>query len=205
MIAVVDYGAGNIQSVMKALDYIGCDSKLVDDPKKLDESSAILMPGVGAFGDAMQNIENRGFSEKIKAEIAKGKPFFGICLGMQVLFEKSEETPNVNGLGILKGQLYKFPINAGVKVPQIGWNSLNIKKDNGLFKGIKQDSYVYFVHSYYLKADEPVVSANAEYAVCFDAAVQKDNVWACQFHPEKSGETGLEMLKNFADFVKNGG
>lgn len=204
MIAVVDYGAGNIQSVMKALDYIGCDAKLVADPQKLEDSKAILMPGVGAFGDAMENIVNRGFSEKIKTEISKGKPFLGICLGMQVLFEKSEETPNVSGLGILKGEFHKFSASVGIKVPQIGWNSLNIQNQNGLFKGIAQDSYVYFVHSYYLKARESVVSATADYGVCFDAAVQKDNVWACQFHPEKSGETGLKMLGNFAEFVKKG-
>ncbi|WP_099203764.1 imidazole glycerol phosphate synthase subunit HisH [Scatolibacter rhodanostii] len=198
MVTVIDYGAGNIQSVMNALRFIGCEAVLADDPKALKNSKAVLLPGVGSFGDAMANLKKRGFATAIQEWTAADKPFLGICLGMQVLFESSEESPGIEGLGILKGKFKKFPANLGVKVPHIGWNSLDVKNDSGIFDGLPENPYVYFVHSYYLQAEEPIVSARADYGIPFDAAVQKGNLWACQFHPEKSGETGIAMLKNFS-------
>ncbi len=197
VISIIDYGAGNIQSVKNALRFIGCDVQLAESPKELKNSKALLLPGVGSFGHAMHNLQKSGFDSAIKDWIAADKPFLGICLGMQVLFEKSEESPEIRGLGILKGGFKKFPSGQGLKVPHVGWNALQIANSTGLFQNISDNAYVYFVHSYYLKAEEPVVSARTEYAVLFDAAVQKGNLWACQFHPEKSGEVGLIMLKNF--------
>ena len=199
MIAIIDYGAGNLQSVKKALDFLGCESVVTDDKEIIESASHIILPGVGSFGDAMDSIRKRGLEEVIKNAASGDKKFLGICLGLQLLFEESEESPGVRGLGVFKGKIVKIPENLGLKVPHMGWNSVDIKQENGIFKDIKKDSYFYFVHSYYLKnADESIVAGTAQYGVEIQCAVQKGRVAATQFHPEKSGEIGLELLKNFA-------
>ena len=205
MIALIDYGAGNIRSVEKALTHIGCAVQVTSDPGVLRSADAAVLPGVGAFGDAMTELRKRGLEAPIKACIAENKPFLGICLGLQVLFESSEESPGAEGLSVLKGRILRIPPETGLKVPHIGWNSLEIEKDGGLFAGHPAEPYVYFVHSYYLQAEEDVVTATAEYGVKVHAAVQKGNLFACQFHPEKSGETGLQILRNFAALAGKGG
>lgn len=198
MIAIIDYGAGNLQSVVKAFRFLGCEIEITDNRDRLMAADAAVLPGVGSFGEAMECLKNSGLARPTADYIAGGKPLLGICLGQHLLFEGSEESPGVAGLGILKGEIVKIP-EMGLKVPHMGWNSLKIQKPGGLFEGLQADPYVYFVHSYYLKAaDRDVVSATAEYGVELDAAVQCGNVFACQYHPEKSGETGLAMLRNFA-------
>lgn len=198
MVAILDYGAGNLQSVEKALRHIGCPCEVTADPGKLLAAEAAVLPGVGAFGDAMKNLRARGLEDPIKQFIAADRPFLGICLGLQILFESSEESPGSAGLGVLKGKVVRLPAESGLKIPHIGWNSLAIRKPGGLFAGISGEPYVYFVHSYYLQAGEDVVTAAAEYGTEIHASVRKGNLFACQFHPEKSGETGLAMLRNFA-------
>ncbi len=206
MIAVIDYGAGNIQSVNKALKYIGCDVVITRDKKTIMEADGAILPGVGSFGDTMDTMNEYGIKDTVKAYVNSGKPFLGICLGLQLLFPKSEESPGAEGLEIFEGTISKIPSEQGLKIPHMGWNSLDIKQTDGIFKGIEQNSYVYFVHSYYLKAAERgIVAAQTRYGVDIDAAVQSKNVFATQFHPEKSGETGLKILKNFADItIKEG-
>ena len=204
MTAIIDYGAGNLQSVEKALRHIGCGCFVTADPAALLASKAAVLPGVGAFGDAMKSLRARGLEEPIRAFIASGKPFLGICLGLQLLFESSEESPGVAGLGLLKGKILRLPAESGLKIPHIGWNSLTIRKPGGLFAGVEGEPYVYFVHSYYLQAEEDVVAATAEYGAAIHAAVQKDNLLACQFHPEKSGEVGLKLLRNFKAMAEGG-
>ncbi|MBQ2406085.1 MAG: imidazole glycerol phosphate synthase subunit HisH [Lachnospiraceae bacterium] len=200
MIAIIDYDAGNIKSVEKALISLGEEAVMTRDKEVILGADKVILPGVGAFGDAMEKIRGYGLEEVIKEVIDKGTPFLGICLGLHLLFEESEETPGVKGLGILKGKVIKIPEDQGLKVPQIGWNSLKFPNKGKLFKGIKEDSYVYFVHSYYLKAeDESIVTATTDYVVNVHASVEKDNVFACQFHPEKSSEVGLAILKNFIE------
>ena len=203
MIALIDYGAGNIQSVIKALEYIGCDDICVTSDKSvLASADAAILPGVGSFGHAMECLNNSGLTDAVKEFIAADKPFLGICLGLQMLFEESEESPGVQGLGVLKGKISLIPCDYGMdlKIPHIGWNSLDIKKPDGIFKDIPNDAYVYFVHSYYLKADdENIVTATTEYGVHIHASVEKENVFACQFHPEKSSDVGLHILKNFVE------
>ncbi len=200
MIAVIDYDAGNIKSVEKALDYLGEKCIVTRDRKLIEQADKVILPGVGAFGDAMHRLNEYGLTETIHNVTDKGKPFLGICLGLQLLFESSEESEGVAGLGILPGKIIRFPEDKGYKVPQIGWNSLDIKAGATLFKNVPNQSYVYFVHSYYLKAaDEGIVAATTEYAAHVDASVEKNNIFACQFHPEKSGRVGLEILKNFAE------
>lgn len=202
MIAIIDYGAGNIQSVYKALEYIGCDAFITNDKNKILKADGAVLPGVGSFGDTMDTMNSYGIKDAVIDFINSKKPFLGICLGLQLLFPYSEESPNAKGLGVFDGAIKKIPSGDGLKIPHIGWNSLEIKKENGLFKGIDKNSYVYFVHSYFLDAkDKRIVSAQTEYGVKIDAAIEKDNVFATQFHPEKSGETGLKILKNFADIV----
>lgn len=202
MIAVIDYGAGNLQSVVKAFHFIGCDILVTTDQKELKQASAAVLPGVGAFGDAMNCLKQSDFVNPVLDFIESGKPFLGICLGLQLLFEGSEETPGVNGLGVLKGKIIKIPAETGLKIPHIGWNSLVVKENAGLFKNLEPNPYVYFVHSYYLKAENPdVVSSTTNYGIEIDASVQRNNLFATQFHPEKSGKTGLQMLKNFVSFV----
>lgn len=202
MIAVIDYGAGNLQSVAKAFHYIGCDVKVTADKEELKEASAAILPGVGAFGDSMRCLNQSGMVQPALDFIESGKPFLGICLGLQLLFEGSEEDPGISGLGVLKGKICKIPEKDQLKVPHIGWNSLSIRKSEGIFQDLEKNPYVYFVHSYYLHAEgRDVVSATTEYGVQIDAAVQKGNLFATQFHPEKSGRTGLKMLKNFISLI----
>ncbi len=197
MICIIDYGAGNIESVRKALEYIGADCVVSADKDVLAAADAAILPGVGSFGDAMNELRSRGLEEPIKDFIASNKPFLGICLGLQILFESSEESPGAVGLGVLKGKIVRIPDGEGLKIPHMGWNSVEIKKDDALFKDIPNNPYVYFVHSYYLKAEEDIVTSVAEYGVNIHASVAKGNLRACQFHPEKSGELGISLLKNF--------
>ena len=205
MISIIDYGAGNLQSVEKALRHIGCDCQVTADPGRLLASDAAVLPGVGSFGDAMDQLRSRGLEEPIHRFVESGKPFLGICLGLQILFEESQESPGVKGLGLLKGKILRLPKESGLKIPHIGWNSLEVKNREGLFAGLPEEPYVYFVHSYYLRAEEDVVTATAEHGATIHAAVRKGNLMACQFHPEKSGKTGLAILENFAAMVKGKG
>lgn len=200
MIAIIDYDAGNMKSVEKALQFLGCEVIVTRDADILLNADKVILPGVGNFGDAMARLSEYGLVDVIHKIVDKGTPFLGICLGLQLLFDSSEESEGVKGLGILKGRIVKFPDKAGYKIPQIGWNSLEIKPGAKLFKGIPNQSYVYFVHSYYLVAeDEDIVAATSDYAALVHASVEKDNVFACQFHPEKSSEVGLTILRNFAE------
>jgi len=198
MIAIIDYDAGNLKSVEKALQYLGEDVKITSDANEILGADKIILPGVGAFGDAMEKLNTRGLSEVIREAVKRKIPLLGICLGLQLLFEASEESPGVDGLSVLKGKIIRIPDKEGFKVPHIGWNSLKINPESKLFAGIPEDSYVYFVHSYYLAAEEPIVAATTDYVVDIHAAVEKEHVFACQFHPEKSGDIGLKLLKNFA-------
>ena len=204
MIAIIDYGAGNIQSVYKALKFIGADCKVTSDKDEILNADGAILPGVGSFGDAMDTMTKRGIKDTIIEYTKSGKPFLGICLGIQLLFPESEETPGVKGLDIFKGTITKIPNqNRTLKIPHMGWNNISIKQKNGIFKDIEGEPYVYFVHSFYLKAqDKNIVAATTQYGVEIDAAVQKGNIIATQFHPEKSGEVGLKMLKNFVEMVK---
>lgn len=204
MIAIIDYGAGNIQSVYKALKFICADCKVTSDKDEILNADGAILPGVGSFGDAMDTMTKRGIKDTIIEYTKSGKPFLGICLGLQLLFPESEETPGVKGLDIFKGTITKIPNqNRTLKIPHMGWNNISIKQKNGIFKGIEGEPYVYFVHSFYLKAqDKDIVAATTQYGVEIDAAVQKGNIIATQFHPEKSGEVGLKMLKNFVEMVK---
>lgn len=198
MVAIIDYGAGNLQSVKKALDFLGYECEITQDKEKIENASHIILPGVGSFGDAMNSIKERNLEETIKKCVSGKKPFLGICLGLQLLFEESDESPNVKGLGIFNGKIKTIPKDMGLKVPHIGWNSVSIKQNGGIFADIDDNSYFYFVHSYYLKdADSDVVAGVTNYGVNIECAVQKGLVCATQFHPEKSGETGLKLLKNF--------
>ncbi len=202
MIAIIDYGAGNIQSVSKAFKHIGCDAFITRDREQILKADGAILPGVGSFGDTMDTMNAYGIKDTVIEYTESGKPFLGICLGLQLLFPASEESPNAKGLGIFDGTITKIPSGEGLKIPHIGWNSLDIKKKDGLFKGIENNPYVYFVHSYFLNAtDKSIVSAQTEYGVTIDASVERGNVFATQFHPEKSGETGLKILRNFADIV----
>ena len=205
MIAIIDYGAGNLQSVEKALRHLGCQCQITADPGELAAAQAAVLPGVGAFGDAMGQLRARGLEEPIRQFVSSGKPFLGICLGLQILFEESEESPGVKGLGLLRGRVLRLPKESGLKIPHIGWNSLAVIKPGGLFAGVEGEPYVYFVHSYYLRAEEDVVTATAEYGTTIHAAVQKGNLLACQFHPEKSGQVGLSLLENFKAMAERGG
>lgn len=198
MVAIIDYDAGNIKSVEKAVEFLGSEVIVTRNPELLLKADKVILPGVGAFGDAMHRLDEYGLIPVIKEIINKGTPFLGICLGLQLLFDSSEEAPLVKGLGILPGKIVKFSDEFGLKIPQIGWNSLSINKSCRIFEGIEDGAFVYFVHSYYLKADdESQVAASTEYGNHVHAAVYKDNVYACQFHPEKSSEIGLRILKNF--------
>lgn len=197
MIAILDYDAGNTHSVENALIHLGASVELTRDISVIRKASGVILPGVGAFGDAMERLKEYNLISPIKEIVDAKKPFLGICLGLQLLFEQSEESPGVQGLGILPGSIVRFP-DKPLKVPHIGWNSLSFSKNSPLFEGIEEESFVYFVHSYYLKAQDPsIVTARSEYGVSFDASVQSENVFACQFHPEKSGRIGLKMLSNF--------
>lgn len=198
MVAIIDYDAGNIRSVEKAVRYLGKEVTVTSEPEEILAADRVILPGVGAFGDAMKRLHAMGLLEVIRQAADRGTPFLGICLGLQLLFEKSEESPGVPGLGLLQGEILRLPELPGLKVPHIGWNSLKYPNPGRLFRGIPEDSYVYFVHSYYLKAqDEGIVTATTEYGTLVHASVESGNLFACQFHPEKSSETGLTILENF--------
>lgn len=198
MVAIVDYGAGNIKSVENAVRYLGHEAVLTRDPAVILSADHVILPGVGAFGDAMTRLSRYGLNEVLRKAAASGTPFLGICLGLQLLFESSEESPGAEGLGILKGHILRIPDGEGRKVPQIGWNDLTYPNPGRLFAGLPEGSYVYFVHSYYLRAADPsIVTACTQYGVRIDASVESGNVFACQFHPEKSEAAGMKILQNF--------
>lgn len=203
MIAMIDYDAGNIKSVEKAMELLGQEVVLTRDPQILLSADHVILPGVGSFGDAMEKLRKYDLVPVIHEIVENGIPFLGICLGLQLLFESSEESEGVQGLGILKGKIVRFDEKEGYKIPHMGWNSLHIKEDARLFAGVPEDSYVYFVHSYYLQAeDESIVKATSQYANLIHASVESGNVFACQFHPEKSSDVGLQILKNFISIQK---
>ena len=198
MIAIIDYDAGNLNSVENALKFIGAEAFVTRDAEKILKADKVLLPGVGAFGDAMEKLDQYGLTDVVREAAFGGKPFLGICLGMQLLIDESEETPGVKGLSILPGKIKRIP-DTGLKIPHMGWNSLELAKETRLFAGLPAEPFVYFVHSYYLEAGEKAdVAACTDYGVKIHAAVERGNVFGCQFHPEKSGETGLQILRNFA-------
>lgn len=201
MIAIIDYDAGNLKSVEKALLHLGEDAVITRDKEVLLQADKVILPGVGAFEDAMGKLHKYDLVDTIKEIVKKNTPFLGICLGLQLMFERSDESENdVKGLGLLPGEILRIPPCDDLKIPHMGWNSIKIKPGAKLFKGIEEDSYVYFVHSYYLKAkNEEDVAATTEYSTLIHASVEHGNIFACQFHPEKSGEIGLKILKNFAE------
>ncbi|MBO4997879.1 MAG: imidazole glycerol phosphate synthase subunit HisH [Lachnospira sp.] len=198
MIAIIDYDAGNIKSVEKALQFLGEEAVITRDHELLMKADKVILPGVGAFGDAMERLIEYDLVSVIQEIVRKNTPFLGICLGLQLMFEESEEAPGVKGLSLLPGRIVRIPDTLGLKIPHIGWNSITLPKESRLFRGISQQSYVYFVHSYYLQAgDEMDVAATTEYSAHIHAAVEHGNLFACQFHPEKSSKVGLTILKNF--------
>lgn len=199
MIAVVDYGAGNVQSVRHALEYIGQRSILTKDECEIERADAVILPGVGAFGDAMAQLEDSGVRGALQRYLATARPFLGICIGEQLLFESSEETPGVAGLGWLPGMVRRIPAAHDRKVPHMGWNRVQLLRPDPLFEGLPQQPWMYFVHSFYVDAQQRSdVLAKVSYGPQMDVAVRRDNLWAVQFHPEKSGENGLMLLRNFA-------
>ena len=203
MIAVIDYGAGNLKSVKNALDQLGAANMRASTAKEILLADAVILPGVGEFGTAMAELERRGIKEAVIEAANGGRPLLGICLGMQLLFEAGEESPGAKGLGILPGRVPRFPAEMGLKIPHMGWNSVMPIKESRLLDGLPKGSYMYFVHSFYVKAAERAdVSAISEYGLIFDAAVERGNIFGCQFHPEKSGAAGLAILKNFIEIAK---
>lgn len=200
MIAIVDYDAGNLKSVEKAFTFLGEESKITRNKKEILAADKVILPGVGSFGDAMEKLHKYDLTDTIKEAVLKNIPFLGICLGMQLLFKGSEECGGVEGLAILEGEIIRIPEKEGLKIPHMGWNSLNIKSGAKLYKGVEESPYAYFVHSFYLQAKNgEEVAATTWYSTLIHASVEKDNVFGCQFHPEKSGDTGLKILKNFAE------
>lgn len=200
MVAIIDYDAGNIRSVEKAVISLGYKAVLTRDADTILAADHVILPGVGAFGDAMDKLSSYGLVDVIRTVADRGIPFLGICLGLQLMFENSEEAPGVEGLGLLKGSILRIPEKDGLKIPHIGWNSLRYPSMGKLFADIQEESYVYFVHSYYLQAQEPeIVKAVTEYGVEIHASVEKDNLFACQFHPEKSSDVGMKILQNFLE------
>ena len=200
MIAIIDYDAGNIKSVEKALQKLGQEVVITRDAETILNADKVILPGVGAFGDAMNNLKKYNLDQVIYQVVEKNIPFLGICLGLQLLFERSDESKGVDGLGILKGEILRIPDQDELKIPHMGWNSLHLQNDGRLFRGLEENAYVYFVHSFYLKAeDEGIVKATTEYSTHIHASVEKGNVFACQFHPEKSSDVGLQILKNFVE------
>ena len=198
MIAIIDYDAGNIKSVEKAVTALGGQTILTRDPEEIRKADKVILPGVGSFGDAMENLRRYQLPDVIREITAAGKPFLGICLGLQLLFEKSEESPGAAGLGILKGEILRIPEGDGLKIPHMGWNSLHFQNSGRLFRGMEEGTFVYFVHSYYLKAADPsIVKAVTEYGVTIHASVEQGNIMATQFHPEKSSGAGRQILQNF--------
>lgn len=203
MIAIIDYDAGNIKSVQKALEYLGEEAVITDNYSEIMHSQGVILPGVGSYGDAMRKLRDRGLDSVIYEYVQSGRPFLGICLGLQLLFKYSEESPGVEGLGLLDGRITRIPSNDSLKVPQIGWNSISINPDSRLLSGIDNMSYVYFVHSYYLQAEKRSdVAATTEYGISIDAAVERGNIMATQFHPEKSSDVGLNILRNYIKMTR---
>ena len=203
MIGIIDYDAGNMKSVEKALQFLGEETVVTRDRQKLLAADHVILPGVGSFGDAMERLSEYGLIPVIHEIVDAGTPFLGICLGLQLLFESSEESPGVRGLGLLPGKILRIPPAEGLKIPHMGWNSLHFPRKGRLFKGLPEETYAYFVHSYYLQAEDPeIIAAETTYGVTIHASVEKDNLFACQFHPEKSSTAGLSMLKNFASIGK---
>lgn len=194
-IAIIDYGMGNLRSVQKAFESFGATCSITSDSKEILSSSGVILPGVGAFPDAMGSIKKLGFDVALKKAVDKKTPILGICLGMQLLFDSSSEIRDTKGLGLIKGNIEKFEVD--LKIPHMGWNNLNIIKENALLQGVKNNSYVYFVHSYYAKLNEQNLNADTVYGIKVPAVVSSGNVFGTQFHPEKSGEPGIQMLKNF--------
>ena len=206
MVAIIDYDAGNIKSVEKAVNYLGSEAVLSRDREEILSADHIILPGVGNFGDAMEKINGFGLGDVIREAVDAKKPFLGICLGLQLMFESSEESPGVKGLSLLPGEIVRIPDKEGLKIPNIGWNSLSFPVGGRLFAGLEEGAYVYFVHSYYLRAKEPsIVTAVTEYSTLIHASVEKGNLFACQFHPEKSSKTGLKILKNFLEIESTEG
>ncbi len=205
MIALIDYGMGNLRSVQKAFEHVGCDVRVVDEPATLNDAAGIVLPGVGAFAKAMENLERGGFVEPLLDQIQKGKPYLGICLGLQILLDESEERfgddrPFPKGLGVISGKVRRFP--PGPKVPQIGWNQVEFTRSSRLFQGVRDGEYTYFVHSYFADpVEDAVVCAETEYGVRFASSLERENVMAVQFHPEKSSRVGLHILSNFKKVV----
>lgn len=200
MISIIDYGVGNLNSVHKALEKLGFEAKITNNIEEINNSKAIILPGVGAFNDAMENLKNTNLIPCIRENVDKGKPLLGICLGMQLLYEKSFEDGEWEGLGLLEGEIVKF--EEDLKIPHMGWNRLKINKNDDILKYIKEEDYVYFVHSYYAKSDFSEVITYADYGVKVPGVVSNKNVYGMQFHPEKSGETGLNLLKAFGEMIK---
>lgn len=201
MIAIVDYGMGNLRSVEKGFLKVGVNAKVVSEPKAVDDAQAVVLPGVGAFKDCMRNLEEMSLTESVVRSIQKGKPYLGICLGLQVLFTESEEFGVCKGLDVLKGKVVRF--QSTLKVPHMGWNTVKIHRRPPIFDGIQDEAFFYFVHSFYVVPDDnDVVAATTDYGITFTSMVWKENIFATQFHPEKSQEIGLKVLKNFGDFVK---
>lgn len=200
MIAIIDYDAGNIASVQKAFQYLNQDVIVTRNQKEILAADKVVLPGVGAYADCMHKLKTYELIETIHEVVKNKTPFLGICLGLQLMFDYSEEGGHIEGLSLAKGSIVRIPDKEGLKIPHIGWNSICVKEGSRLFEGIKNDSYVYFVHSYYLKAKDPeMVVATTEYSTLIHAAIEKDNLFGCQFHPEKSGEVGLKILQNFAN------
>ena len=199
MIAIIDYDAGNLKSVGKALQFLGQECVITRDFHEIKKADKVILPGVGSFGDAMSQLKKYELDKVIHEVAAEQKPFLGICLGLQLLFEGSEESEGVEGLHLLDGEILRIPEQEGLKIPNIGWNSLDLQNNGRLFENLNGNPFVYFVHSYYLKArEESIVKATIEYSIHIHASVEKDNIFACQFHPEKSGTVGLQILSNFA-------
>ena len=199
MIAVIDYDAGNLKSVEKALQFLGQECVITRAFHEIKKADKVILPGVGSFGDAMSQLKKFELDKVIHEVAAEQKPFLGICLGLQLLFEGSEESEGVEGLHLLDGEILRIPEQEGLKIPNIGWNSLDLQNNGRLFENLNGNPFVYFVHSYYLKArEESIVKATIEYSTHIHASVEKDNIFACQFHPEKSGTVGLQILSNFA-------
>lgn len=203
MIAIIDYDAGNLKSVEKALQFLKQDVVVTRDREEILNADKVILPGVGSFGSAMENLKAYGL-DKVIHEVAKRQtPLLGICLGLQLFFEESEESPGVKGLGLMKGRILRIPEHEGLKIPHMGWNSLSLSNNGRLFGGMEDSPYVYFVHSYYLSAEEEeTVKATTWHSTTIHASVEKGNLFACQFHPEKSGKVGLQILKNFAELEK---
>ena len=209
MIAVIDYGVGNLFSLLSSLNYVGLDTKLTNDTEEIKSANGIILPGVGAFRDAIGNLEKYGLKETLINEAKNGKPFLGICLGMQMLFEKSYEYGEYKGLGLINGtveEIKKYiPENSDLKIPHMGWNSLIINerfKDDKILKDVDNNEYVYYVHSYFAKTDTKNIVAYSEYGTKISGIVKNENVYGMQFHPEKSGDTGLKLLKNWGELIK---